>query len=226
MASGQMDEWLQKRLEKYGVWLDKKKITYSSKVVPIRESMDDKQWILPTEQVLGIIQNAEIIALADCVCRSHYKHCAKPVEVCLLLGDYGKKLIEKGLATRISPKEAVPVLKIANQEGLVHLSLYRPDHKLYALCSCCACCCHDLQLLIDHRQSQLVAHSDYVARTDTENCTNCGQCIKRCVFGARSWADGEMNYDSEQCFGCGLCATTCPADAIEMEIKFEEGSQR
>jgi len=138
-------------------------------VVPIKESIGDEQWILPTEQVLGIIKSAESIALVACVCRNHYRRCTKPVEVCLLLDDYGERFIEKGIAKKISYERAMTILRVANREGLVHLSLYRPDHKLYALCSCCACCCHDLQLLIAHRQSQLVAHSDYVSLTDTES---------------------------------------------------------
>lgn len=48
----------------------------------------------------------------------------------------------------IGLEEAAAVLKQADANGLVHLSLYRPKHSLYALCSCCPCYCHDLQLLV------------------------------------------------------------------------------
>ncbi len=214
-----MDGWLQKRLEKYSAWMDGNRIAFSSRVIPVRASLADEQWVLPTEQVLRIIQKAESIVLADCVCRSYYKRCTKPVAVCLLLDDYGERLVEKATGKRISYNEATAVLEVANREGLVHLSLYRPDHKLYALCSCCACCCHDLQLLMAYGQSQLVAHSDYVSTTDIEACLHCGQCIERCVFGARKWVDAKMNYDLARCFGCGLCVTTCPANAITMAMK-------
>jgi hypothetical protein len=144
-----LDTFLSSRLEKYRQWLDADQIDYSAKVVPVQESLDGKQWILPTEQVWGLLEGAETIALSKCVCRSHYKRCNHPVEVCLLLNQFGRQAVAKGLGRQITFRDAVPVLKAANERGLVHLSFYQPDRDLYALCSCCECCCHDLQLLLD-----------------------------------------------------------------------------
>jgi ferredoxin len=181
--------------------------------------LEKKQWILPTEQVLEIIESAATIALTDCVCRSHYQRCDHPVNVCLLLNQYGRKCIDKGQGREISSNEAAGILDTANRQGLVHLSLYRPDHQLYALCSCCSCCCHDLQLLMDYKQDALVVHSDFTAQTDMDQCTHCGECIARCIFKARSLEDDTMVYDPENCYGCGLCVTTCPVCATVMKRK-------
>lgn len=214
-----MDDFLSTRLDKYAAWLDDRKIAYSAKIVPVKASLENKQWILPTEQVLEIIAGAATIALTDCVCRSHYKRCDHPVDVCLLLNEYGRKCIDKGRGREISLDEAAGVLDTANRQGLVHLSLYRPDHQLYALCSCCSCCCHDLQLLLEYRQNNLVVHSDYAARTDMDQCIHCGDCIERCAFKARKLEDDAMAYNPENCYGCGLCVTTCPVGATVMERK-------
>lgn len=214
-----MDDFLSTRLDRYTAWLDDRKIAYSSKIVPVTASLENKQWILPTEQVLEIIASATTIALTDCVCRSHYKRCDHPVDVCLLLNQYGRKCIDKGRGREISLDEAARVLDTANRQGLVHLSLYRPDHQLYALCSCCTCCCHDLQLLLDYKQDNLVVHSDYVAQTDMDQCVHCGDCIVRCAFKARNLEDDAMVYNPDNCYGCGLCVTTCPVGATVMKRK-------
>jgi hypothetical protein len=57
-----MEKFLKKRLNQYEKWLEDKTISYSSKVIPITESVDISQWILPTEQVLSILKNAKSFA--------------------------------------------------------------------------------------------------------------------------------------------------------------------
>lgn len=212
-----MDDFLSTRLNKYSAWLEDRKIAYSSKIVPVKESLENKQWILPTAQVLEIISESSTIALTDCLCRSHYKRCDHPVDVCMLLNEYGRAFIDRGQGWEISFHEAAGVLDTADREGLVHLSLYRPDHQLFALCSCCPCCCHDLQLLLDYTQDTLVVHSDYAARTDMDQCVHCGDCVGRCAFKARNLEYDTMVYTPENCYGCGLCVTTCPVGATAME---------
>ncbi|MFH1135705.1 MAG: 4Fe-4S dicluster domain-containing protein [Pseudomonadota bacterium] len=212
-----MDEWLRTYDVKYKKWLAGGLIDFSSKVVPVGESLESRQWVLPTRQAMDIIKNATVIALNACVCRTHYRRCDKPRDVCLLLDDYARLALEKGPARKIDVEEAEGILTQANREGLVHLSLYRPDHKLYALCSCCACCCHDLQLLLKHGRTGLTAQSEFLSRTDEKACVNCGLCVDRCVFGARFMDEGVMTYDPAKCYGCGLCLTTCPSKAITLE---------
>jgi ferredoxin len=218
-----VDDFLKDRYEDYQEWIDNGTVQHTSKVIPIKESLEHKQWVLPTEQVLEIIRNADTIALTKCDCRSHYGRCSNPVEVCLLLNEYGRAFINKGVSREISFEEATSVLKLANESGLVHLSLYRPDHQLYALCSCCTCCCHDLQLLMEFGKDMLVAHSDYVVETDMDLCTHCGECVERCPFKARVYEDDEVVFNAQKCYGCGLCVTTCPMDAIVMKHREEFG---
>ena len=214
-----MDDWLRRFDQQYATWVDQGGIEHASRVIPVKESLESAKWVLPSQQALEIIKNSFFIALNSCICRSHYQRCDKPRDVCLLFDDYGKKIVDKGIAREITLEEAEKVLDAADREGLVHLSLYRPDHKLYALCSCCSCCCHDLQLLMKHGRTHLVAQGEYLAVNDDDACTNCGACVDRCVFGARVMEGYVLKYDPDKCYGCGLCLSVCPVNAISLALK-------
>ena len=211
------DGFLEKRIVQYDEWLQDGQISYSSKVVPVSESIDAKQYVFPTEKALEIIGTARSIALQNCECRSRYKRCEKPLEVCLILNEVAEKYVEKGRARYVTLQEAEAVLNKANENGLVHLSLYMPDHAIFALCSCCRCCCHDLQILKQYDRKDLVVRSEYVAVTDPSKCINCGACVDRCAFEARVYKDERMEYRADECLGCGLCVTICPVEATSMK---------
>jgi len=52
-----------------------------------------------------------------------------------------------------------------------------------------------------------------VAEMDKDKCTSCGECLRRCRFGAIS---EDLEIVPEKCEGCGVCALVCPVSAIEM----------
>ncbi|MFH0781635.1 MAG: 4Fe-4S binding protein [Pseudomonadota bacterium] len=214
-----IDPFLEKRLIAYDEWLRKGQISHSSKVIPIAESFHAKQWVLPTEQALGILRSTTSLAVQNCECRTHYRRCDNPLEVCLLLNHVGDTFVRKGKARPIDLPEATEILAKANESGLVHLSLYMPDHEIFALCSCCSCCCHELQIVKQYQRKDLMVHSEYVAVTTFEDCIHCGECVDRCVFGARIFRDGKMEYNSAACLGCGLCVTRCSVEAISLELR-------
>ena len=213
------DSFLEKRLIKYDEWLSKEQISCSSKVIPVSESLEVKQWVLPTEQAVEILRKTKSIAVQNCECRVHYKRCDNPLEVCLLLNEVGDKFVSKGEARHVSLIEATDILKKANESGLVHLTLYQPNFEIYALCSCCSCCCHELQIIKLYGRNDLMVQSDYNAVTDFDACYNCGECIERCIFGARVFKDGKLEYNADACLGCGLCVTVCSVAAISMQLR-------
>jgi len=75
----------------------------------------------------------------------------------------------------------------------------------------------DLHLLMD---PSVLKRSDFmgggVAIIDSENCTQCGQCIDLCRFDAIS-QDFEIN--EIDCEGCGVCVDLCPVQAIDFPTK-------
>ena len=213
------DPFLEKRIVNYDKWLSKGQISASSKVIPVSESLSAKQWVLPTEQVMEILTNANSVAVQDCECRTHYKRCDKPLEVCFLLNKVGDKFVSIDKARYISLPEIANILKKANENGLIHLALYMPDHEIFALCSCCSCCCHELQIVKFTERTELMVHSEYIADTDFETCIHCGECADRCFFEARIFDDKQMEYNPETCLGCGLCVEICPVDATTMVLR-------
>lgn len=213
------DAYLEDRLARYSSWVLEGKVPFSSKVIPVRESVAAQQWVLPTEQVVELLRNARSFALADCACRSRYARCDNPLETCFFVNDAADTLLAEGGARRVSLQEASEVLRLANEHGLVHLTIYNPEQYVYAICSCCTCCCHDMQFLQAYGRSDLVAHSEYVAQTDPDTCIHCGECVERCVFGARTLQEGTVRYDMDACYGCGLCITVCPAGATNMQLR-------
>jgi Pyruvate/2-oxoacid:ferredoxin oxidoreductase delta subunit len=213
------DPFLTRRVAQYDEWLAQGLISHSARVVPVGESLTPRQWVLPAGQVTDVLRAARSIAVQNCECRTHYRRCDHPREVCLLLNQVGERLVEKGEARAVSLDEAEGILRQADASGLVHLSLYMPDHQVYALCSCCACCCHDLQIVRAFARPDLLVHADYVARTDPTACVDCGACVPRCVFGARAMRAGALVYRPASCAGCGLCVTVCPTGATTMALR-------
>lgn len=213
------DPFLKERLEKYDKWIKNGQISHSSKVIPVSESFDAKQWVLPTEQAMQILRQAKSVAVKNCLCRSHYKRCDNPLEICLILNDVAEKAVSEGDARYVQLEEASELLKKANENGLVHLSFYRPDHEIFTLCSCCSCCCHDLQIIKKYGRSDIMARSEYIAETDVDACIHCGECAGRCAFSARVFKDEQLTYHPEHCGGCGLCVTVCPVEATSMVLQ-------
>ena len=210
------DPHLEERLARYDGWVREGRIPFSSRVVPVGESLSAEQWVLPPAQALEVLRKARTFALTDCACRTRYRRCDHPTDVCFLLDAAADAAVAEGRARRVSLEEAAGVLRRANEQGLVHLTIYDPQQGAFALCNCCPCCCHDLQFLRLYGRGDLIARSDYAAATDPEACTHCGDCIERCVFGARTERDGQMRYDPGACYGCGLCVTVCQAGATVM----------
>lgn len=215
-----MDSYLTKYSNRYDKWLRETDLAYTSRVIPIKKSLETRQWVMPTHQAITILTQARSFALTACACRTHYQ-CDKPREVCFLLDDVADKAIEKKQARRIDLNEAMRVMQDAGEAGLVHMSLYRPDQEVFALCNCCPCCCHDLQLLIKYNRTELVVHSHFIAGTNETLCTNCGLCTENCPFMARELADSGLVFDPKRCYGCGVCKPVCPENAIKMRKRHE-----
>ncbi|MBP2641407.1 MAG: ferredoxin-2 [Firmicutes bacterium] len=225
MKSEGKDEFLEERFVKYDTWVKEGKIPSPAKVIPVSESLSGLQWVLPTQQATEILRNMRTFALAKCTCREHYKRCDNPLESCIVVNDTADQWVVQGKARYITLDETKAILNIAHENGLVHLTFYNPNQYIYALCSCCECCCWDLQVMKKYQRPDLVAHADYVAEVDTDLCIQCGACVKRCIFDAQEKNGEKVVFHQDRCYGCGLCVTQCPTNAITMKLRKKSSMQ-
>ena len=181
--------------------------------VSVNVMVEAEHRVYDLSEMKEILRAAEKIVLQDCGCKAEYGNCDSPQRTCLNLDRSADQALESEEYNpqEVSLGEAVEALEMSHREGLVHMAYtMKGDDRPTVICSCC----HTLGGLLRFGISTQVLTSSYVAEDDVENCINCGVCVDRCVFMARSMTDGEMLHDVSNCFGCGLCVSTCPTDAI------------
>ncbi len=208
--------YLNTRIAKTEDAITKGQLKFSSEVIPINKAFTLSQHILPTNQAIQILEKARIISLSKCGCRVAFENCSNPIETCLILNEEGEHIISSGYGKLISLKKAKQILETTSKAGLVHLALFLPGQEVYAICSCCSCCCHEFQALLKFNKFNFVAKADYIAIVNSDECNGCLTCIDRCLFGARDVDDEIPIINKESCYGCGLCVTTCPTQATQL----------
>ncbi len=191
----------------------------SAVALPVNVEIEADHRVFDMSEVEKILRESEYIFLNNCGCRSMHRNCDNPLDTCLAV-NVGPDYPETGEgrnSRRVTVEEALAALKRSHEAGLVHMAyVMKGDDKPFLICSCCTCCCHTLGGLLRHGIHTQVLTSKLIADDDDAKCTDCGTCVKRCVFGARQMVDGEKKYDNTRCFGCGLCASTCLTNAIKL----------
>jgi Pyruvate/2-oxoacid:ferredoxin oxidoreductase delta subunit len=187
--------------------------------VPVNVQIEAEHRVYDMSEMREILMDADRIALQDCGCKTEYYNCDAPKDVCLSVNKTADELLsdEKYASREITVDEAMKVLERSHEAGLVHMSYTMAgDSKPGLVCSCCTCCCHTLGSLVRNGIHTQILTSKYIAIDDSRKCTDCGVCVDRCVFQARSMVDGKLVYDKVLCHGCGLCVSTCATGAISL----------
>jgi len=72
----------------------------------------------------------------------------------------------------------------------------------------------DLHLILDPKINKTFDFSGMkIAIKNSELCTECGECLANCRFGA---IDENLKIIEQRCEGCGVCEFICPEDAIKL----------
>ena len=194
-----------------------------TRVVTVNQPVEARQNILAYDDVEQIVKDAARLAVANCTCRLVDGKCGKPLEVCLQLGKGADYAIDRGSGREISVEEAMEIVRLAEEAGLIHVAM----NKMYGshiICNCCEDCCVAFGLPIS--ATAIVDPSRFLAVVDEGACSGCGDCVDRCFFDAIIMEEHDGDevsvIDTELCMGCGLCQVACPEDAISMKVVREE----
>lgn len=220
--------------------------TYHSKVVRLDDAtkfitinknieLRNLDQVLPYKHAKNIIlKNPQNIVAYECACRGQKKDPCKPTDVCLVVGEPFVDLVrmfQPFRSRRISPEEAIRILKEEDERGHVHTAWFKTAmlDRFYAICNCCKCCCLGMKFMAEYNM-KVVLPSGYRAIIG-EDCIGCGECAKYCQFDAIemiSFSDNgkekkRCNVIPERCFGCGICESKCKKENISLILDPEKG---
>ena len=198
------------------------------RVVAVEKHIPNVLKVYPFELASQIVRAAKKIALTDCICRKKNKllgmGCQKPhEEMCLQLSPGAEFYIERGLGREVSVDEAMKVIEMGEQAGLVRTAWLNVQKRLLAFCQCCHCCCHGLRAVYELKIPNAVAKSNFVPVINNALCTGCGSCVDICPMDALIPDGTEKVFrNPDRCIGCGLCVSACSILAIALD-RVDEG---
>jgi Na+-translocating ferredoxin:NAD+ oxidoreductase subunit B len=191
--------------------------TKQLRVAPHAGTIDVKHTVAPYDQIKDLVKGKDKIAVAHCICRKETEllghPCDHPTEVCMMFGYGADYFVENKMARYIDLAEALSILDLAEQKGLVLSPTNTED--IVNICMCCGCSCGVLRMLKEFDRPADHYDSSFQAVIDPDLCSACGTCETRCQIDAIIPGD-QYAVDKARCIGCGLCVSTCPEDAIEM----------
>ncbi|MBT3311812.1 MAG: 4Fe-4S binding protein [Desulfobacterales bacterium] len=192
------------------------------RVIPVEETIDEKNKIMDVDSVKKIFMDAEVVSAVPCPCRMLVektgggKDCKAPASaVCMQTNGFARPILDRNAGEQLTNEEAVKRIEEAAQAGLVHVVRNNVKEDMF-MCNCCSCCCVGFRFMDNYDLKGIYAPSRFKAVVDTDNCTACGTCEDMCKFNAIT-VDDEASINDENCYGCGLCVANCPDDAMSME---------
>ncbi len=201
-----------------------------TRIFPVDQAFDEEaqREVLPYEKSVDLLKSADYIAVLHCACRmaaaGSGHDCGHPTETCLQLGEFGRYMAEVlGAARKVTYEEALDILKMTDEAGLVHLTMNTKEvgNNTIGICSCCECCCTQLRAMTEMKKPRAIACSRFEPIWDEAKCTLCETCVDRCLLDAIAVTDDVVEFQKDKCIGCGLCVTGCPEEALTLEPRTE-----
>jgi ferredoxin len=194
----------------------------ATKLVTVDRAIElrDLERVIPYALARDIVmKDPDHIVVLECPCRASRAEPCLPLDVCLIVGEpFASFVFEHHArrARRITPDEAVDILRAEHERGHVHHAFFKDAMlgRFYAICNCCACCCGAMQA---HQKGvPMLAASGYISRVDAILCAGCGECAKACQFGAITVTEGRSAISVDLCMGCGVCVDKCERGAVSL----------
>jgi ferredoxin len=186
------------------------------RVIPVNVTVEANPQVMVIDDITKMIDQARIIAVTNCSCRTIKPVPDVPLQVCMQLDKAADYAIDRGTGRELTKAEAIDLVKMCEEVGLVHTAA---NHRGlgYMICNCDRDSCGNWP---DKKYAKsFTAPSRFIALVDPDTCTGCETCVERCFFDAVSMAGegGTAVIDEEKCMGCGLCEVTCPVDSITLK---------
>ncbi len=188
------------------------------RVIPINVSIEPNSQVLASDDVVNLINQASNIAVTKCSCRAIDGACGQPVEVCMQLDRAAEYAIERGTGRKLSRQQALDMLEMCEDQGLVHVAENKQGVG-HVICNCCHDCCINWTS-VRTGVGKFASPSRFRASIDFDKCNGCEKCVERCIFDALTLtADGtSVAVDEQKCMGCGVCRVACMLDAISLQV--------
>ena len=173
-------------------------------------------YVCTRDEAWDLVREHRRFWVSNCGCREGRGRCARSrVDVCLLF----REAIEGSGGTgkrEISLAEVEDIFREAREKHLVTRPFRNEENRrvVEGICFCCDDCCG---YFLD--ESEVCDRGKSAARTDAENCTDCGLCADVCYFGAREMVGGRLVRHAGSCYGCGLCVDVCSVGCVEMTLR-------
>ncbi len=186
------------------------------RVIPVNQSVEAETQVAAFEDVNKIVEKADRLAVTKCTCRVVDGSCGLPLEVCIQVNKAAEYTLERGTGRELTKEEALEMLKMCGEKGLVH-TVGNSRGLGHIICNCCKDCCINWPGPRNEGVN-FTSPSRFTAKVDEDMCTVCEECLERCYFDAITMdGDGDTALINEEaCMGCGLCAVTCPGEAISL----------
>jgi Pyruvate/2-oxoacid:ferredoxin oxidoreductase delta subunit len=187
------------------------------RVVPVNVTIESSPQVLAFDDVTKMIEEARRIAVTNCSCRTIHGKTDVPLEVCMQIDKAADYAVERGTGRELTKQEAIDMLRMCEEEGLVHCV----DNKRalgHIICNCDNEVCGNWGSDRDYVK-KFTAPSRFRAIVEAELCIACEECQNRCFFDAVTMdvPDGTAIIDITKCMGCGICIPTCPGEAITLK---------
>ncbi len=195
------------------------------RTIPIAQSIPAQHHVASFNDAVEILRRAGKIALAGCICRKSKdlvsNSCGAPLEVCFLFGSMGQYYIDNQMAWEVDVEEAIKIVAIAQEAGLVTQPATSANPS--GMCNCCGDCCGVLASIKRAENPGDLVYSNNYALVDAEQCVECGECVEHCHMEAINMSDdGPAEILEHRCIGCGVCVPRCSSEAINLHLKPEE----
>ena len=207
----------------------------ASRLIEVNQALPPQvSEVYPPHSVLNLLEKLpddEVISVGHCFCRQQRKLDGDPCrmhlpdEACIGLGPAAEHLITRKFARRISKKEAIALVKEAENKGTIHqagrlvpLKDFKVKYEIDIICNCCWDCCGVIGNY-SRGNTPFMLKSYYIAEMPDEGkCNGCGLCEQFCPVRAIAVDGyGTARIDAKVCCGCGLCVLHCPEQAVRLK---------